>query len=409
VPGGGDGNAVPHVAGAHLLEYVIKLHRLTLNWRWRGRQAFAACANLRGMVRSDSTGYRDRIVIQHWAEGLVARIGGLEPDTVAANFIDRILRGAENMGASRPRLLTATHMTNASLRNPVGRASRAALVNLLAAIEREFGDPAMGVKLASAARPGCFSDLGFVAMFAPTVGDMIASTVDIQGLRQNVWRTEFDRTTNPARLRWHLPDNAAGLLDASIEFSLASYVHLFRHSLDGRLSPVAAQFAHQPRFGHDLYEKLLGCRVVFGVTHNCIEFDNSQLQLPSPHVNPALQQEILACYHQAVDWLANGRKFAAFSYIYLASELNKSPLKLERVAASFGLTERTLRRKLVEDGYPFRELLEKVRRDFCNLYVIENRRSMGEIAELLGYSELSAFTRAHSRWYGKPPSMRGAA
>jgi AraC-like DNA-binding protein len=29
---------------------------------------------------------------------------------------------------------------------------------------------------------------------------------------------------------------------------------------------------------------------------------------------------------------------------------------------------------------------------------------MGEIAELLGYAELSAFTRAHKLWYGRPPT-----
>jgi AraC-like DNA-binding protein len=63
-----------------------------------------------------------------------------------------------------------------------------------------------------------------------------------------------------------------------------------------------------------------------------------------------------------------------------------------------------LRRRLVEEGHPFRDLLERVRRDMCDLYRLENRRSMSEIAELLGYAELSAFTRAHRLWYGKPPT-----
>jgi AraC-like DNA-binding protein len=346
--------------------------------------------------------------IRHWAEELVARIGGLEPDTASANFIDRILRGAENSGASRPRLLAATHMTNAALRNPIGRVSRAGLVNLFAAIEREFNDPAMGLRMASAARPGCFSDLGFIAMFAPTVGDMIGQTVDIQSFRQNIWSTTLTRSSDPARLTWHLPDHASAQISASIEFSVASYVHLFRHALVSRLSPLAVRFSHRPRFAIELYEQLLGCPVFFGAEHSLIEFDPNQLKLPSPFANQHLQGELLARYNTATGWLAEGRDHGALSYIYLASELNKSPLKLERVAAAFGLSERTLRRKLVEDGLPFRELLERVRRDFCDLYRLENRRSMGEIAELLGYSELSAFTRAHNRWYGQPPTTRSA-
>jgi AraC-like DNA-binding protein len=101
--------------------------------------------------------------------------------------------------------------------------------------------------------------------------------------------------------------------------------------------------------------------------------------------------------------MTEGRKYTALSYLYLASELNKSSLTLERLAASFGMSERSLRRKLVEEGYPFRQLLEKVRRDLCDLYYMEGCRPMGEIAELLGYSELSAFSRAHKGWYGASP------
>lgn len=347
-------------------------------------------------------------IIHHWAEELVPRVGALQRDTVSANFIDRILRGAVNMGASRPRLLAAIHVADAALRNPIGRMSRHVLVNLFSAIEREFGDRAAGMRLANTARPGCFSDLGFIALFAANVGEIIAETVSIQGFRQNVWHTRFDRQSIPAQLIWHLPDDAGDQLDACIEFSVASYAHMYRNSLPGQLRLQAVRFRHQPRFDAERYAELLECPVFFGATASHIEFDARQLGLPSPNADAALQQALLAVYNQPMEWLAIGKKHAAFSYLYLASELNKSPLKLERLAASFGLSERTLRRKLVDEGFPFRDLLEKVRRDLCDLYRQEARRPMGEVAELLGYSELSAFTRAHKRWYGQPPTERYA-
>ena len=96
----------------------------------------------------------------------------------------------------------------------------------------------------------------------------------------------------------------------------------------------------------------------------------------------------------------------AVSYFYLASELDKSRPTLERMAASFGMTARTLRRKLVEEGMSFRDLLDRVRQDNCKLYFMEDTRPLGEIALLLGYSDLSAFTRAHKNWTGFPPSKR---
>jgi AraC-like DNA-binding protein len=342
--------------------------------------------------------------IQHWAKSLVPQIGALEPDTVSANFVDRILRGAVNMGASRPRLLAAIHISDAPLRNPIGRVSRAVLVNLFAAIEREFGDPAMAMRMAANARPQCFSDLGHIALFSTNVGQILQTTVDIQGFRQNVWHTQLDSAANPAKLVWTVPDDAQGHLDAAIEFSAASYTHLYRNSLPTPIVPLQLSFSHRPRFGEARYAELVGCPVQFGAAETALFFDRNQLSLPSPKTNPVLQQKLLAVYQQPMDWLAKGNTHGAFAYLYLASELNKSPLKLERLAASFGMTERSLRRKLVEEGHPFRALLEKVRRDLCDLYRLEGSRSMSEVAELLGYAELSAFSRAHRNWYGVPPS-----
>jgi AraC-like DNA-binding protein len=344
-------------------------------------------------------------VIQHWAAALAPKLGKPPPDTVSANFIDRILRGAVNMGASRPRLLSAIYLKDAPLRNPIGRVSRTVLVNLLAAIEQEFRDSAAPLRLATIARPACFSDLGYIALFAPTAGDILGGIIDIQQMRQNVWETHFDRTGNPARIMWQLPDSAPGQLDPAIEFSVTSYVTFYRNALPAGLVPEAVRFQHQPRFDVARYAETLGCPVHFGTDNTEILFDRAQLGLPSPKANAAIQEAITACYSQPTRWLREGKRHASFAYLYLASELNKSPLKLDRLAASFALSERTLRRKLVEEGFAFRELLDKVRRDLCDLYRMEGSRTMTEVAELLGYSELSAFTRAHKRWYGLAPSL----
>ena len=308
------------------------------------------------------------------------------------------------MGASRPRLLSALHLTDAPLRNPIGRVSRAVLINFFAAIEREFADPAIGLRLARAAKPGCFSDLGYVAMLSRNVGEMLQTTVNIQSFRQNVWKARLEFADDQGRLLWDLPDDDRGHLTACIEFSVASYTHFYRNCLPTAIAPTIVSFRHQPRFPEAVYAELLGAPVVFGAEQTSLSFDRRELDIPLPSANPDLQRIVQATYAAPVAWFADGRKLSGLSYIYLAGEVNKSPLKLERLAASFGLSERTLRRRLVEEGAPFRQLLEQVRRDLCDLYQFEGRRSISEIAELLGYSELSAFTRAHTRWYGVPPS-----
>jgi AraC-like DNA-binding protein len=337
---------------------------------------------------------------------LLPQIGTLEPDTVSANFVDRILRGAVDKGASRPRILDAIHVTNPSLRNPIGRVAGQVMVNLFTALERGFGDPSIALKLGNTAKPACFSDLGYITSFGETIGDIMHGNVAIQGLRQNMWRVTMQSDQpKPAKLFWTLPPAPPGQLDACIEFSVATYVRILREICFETTTSMRVQFQHQPRFAIDQYQAQLTHWVEFGAAQTKIEFDRSYVDQPSLNSSPELQQQISARFNRALDWLATGHKHTAYCYLYLASELNKSPLKLDRMAASFGLTERTLRRRLVEEEHPFRDLLDLVRQDMCGLYKLENRRSMTVVAELLGYAELSAFSRAHKRWYNCSPTQ----
>lgn len=72
-----------------------------------------------------------------------------------------------------------------------------------------------------------------------------------------------------------------------------------------------------------------------------------------------------------------------------------TPPTLDSMAATFGVSERVLRRKLVAEGMSFCALRDRVRRNLSELCLMEGKRSIGEIAVLLGYGEISAFTRAH--------------
>jgi AraC-like DNA-binding protein len=115
-------------------------------------------------------------------------------------------------------------------------------------------------------------------------------------------------------------------------------------------------------------------------------------------------QAAMKHYQIGSQLIDSGKTNAGNGYFYLSSELDKSPPTLAMMAASFGVSQRTLRRRLDDEGYPFRELLNMARQSLWKLYHQENRLSLGEIAHMLGFGELSAFSRAHRKWFGRPPS-----
>ena len=74
------------------------------------------------------------------------------------------------------------------------------------------------------------------------------------------------------------------------------------------------------------------------------------------------------------------------------------------------MSERTLSRKLAEEGVTFPEILQELKASLARRYLEEEPLSISKIAWLLGFEEVSSFSHACRRWLGKSPrEFRSAA
>ena len=69
------------------------------------------------------------------------------------------------------------------------------------------------------------------------------------------------------------------------------------------------------------------------------------------------------------------------------------------------MSEKTLARRLSDEGLNFTEILQHLRRDLAIRYLDDRKLHVSKIAWLLGFHEVSAFTNAFKRWTGKTPSQ----
>jgi AraC-like DNA-binding protein len=76
----------------------------------------------------------------------------------------------------------------------------------------------------------------------------------------------------------------------------------------------------------------------------------------------------------------------------------------ERVAARLGMHPKALARQLNELDTSYRDLLEHVRREYAERFLVKKELSVARVALMLGYSEKSAFNRAFKRWSGRSPA-----
>ena len=75
------------------------------------------------------------------------------------------------------------------------------------------------------------------------------------------------------------------------------------------------------------------------------------------------------------------------------------------VAQALGMSERTLARRLAEEGTTFLEIQRVLKASLARRYLEEENFPISKIAWLLGFEEASSFTHACKRWTGKTPKQ----
>jgi AraC-like DNA-binding protein len=77
---------------------------------------------------------------------------------------------------------------------------------------------------------------------------------------------------------------------------------------------------------------------------------------------------------------------------------------MRAIAAQLDMSDRQLRRELQSAGVSFRGLVEGLRRGRAAQLLCETQSSVDQTAFVLGFSDVSAFSRAFKRWYAVPPT-----
>ena len=76
----------------------------------------------------------------------------------------------------------------------------------------------------------------------------------------------------------------------------------------------------------------------------------------------------------------------------------------ETVAARLNMSDRSLQSRLATRGTSYRALLNETRRELAEQYIRQGLHSVSEVTYLLGFADVSSFSRAFRSWEGLSPS-----
>ncbi len=77
---------------------------------------------------------------------------------------------------------------------------------------------------------------------------------------------------------------------------------------------------------------------------------------------------------------------------------------MSEAANRLNMSERTLRRRLADEGVSYRSIVDDVRGYLAREYLRDTPLSVADVASLLGFDDVANFRRAFRKWYGTSPS-----
>lgn len=156
------------------------------------------------------------------------------------------------------------------------------------------------------------------------------------------------------------------------------------------------------------WRRAYGCPVVFGADAFRVEFALKDMQQPLPTRDPAVADMCARVAQQASQRV--GGQFTVKVRQAVAKILSKGDPHREQIAEMLCVSERTLQRRLSEEGTSFAEIVDAHRRERAEQLLAQGRLSVSEMAFELGFSDPSNFYRACKRWFGlSPASFRASS
>jgi AraC-like DNA-binding protein len=287
------------------------------------------------------------------------------------------------------------------------RISVACQIKFLNLAANALKDPLLGFKLA---RDGELRQIGllhYAAASSETLGDALDrvqrySSIASAGLVVKC----FDSSNLTIGLHY------AGVSRHSdrqqMECFMTWLIRFCRASTNTHLNPIVVHFVHRRSGGSSALEQFFGCQIKFGADADQIVFHKKVKQLHLVSADPYLNEIML---HNCDEALAHRR--SSESSLQITIENAIAPLlphgkaRIDTVAQALGLSRRTLARRLSAEDLSFGEILDKLRSDLAARYLGEANLSISQIAWLVGYKGVSAFSQSYKRWTGmNPKGMR---
>ena len=322
--------------------------------------------------------------------------------TTSSSWALSIVQALELDGLDCKGLFGELGLDYAALNDPDARFAQDGMTRLWQRAVEIAGNPAIGLNLASVMRPGAMHVVGYALMSSSTLRDSFQRLVRYQRIIADGADLQFGSTDRGALLTLAIHGDRLPPARQSADGSLASTLAFCRWLTGKPLVPLEVYLQGPPPADVEPYQAVFQAPLRFNADSHGMLMRDVDMDIPLPTANAELAQ----LHDQfAGDYLA---RFSDSRVTHRARQvisrlLPQGEPRRETVAQSLHLSERTLQRRLDEEGTSFQLLLDDTRRRLAEQYLNRADLALLEVAYLLGFADPSNFFRAFKRWFAMTP------
>jgi len=266
------------------------------------------------------------------------------------------------------------------------------------------GNPAIGLTGAVQAKPRHFGIIAYALMSAPDLLGILHRMVRYVGIVSDAAIVTVRKHGNAHRLVLTVRPGSRPAPHQRFAFDLLRFLSFCRWVTDTELKPAAVELSHPGGQSAPAFAAAFGCMPRFGAAENALVFSaaDATRPLPTAHDRLSAVHDRIATEHlqRMSDSLVKTQARAM-----IAGRLPDGAPTRGAVARALGTSERTLHRRLAEEGTSFQRLVDETRRELAENYLVRRDLSLAAVAYMLGFKDQGGFFRAAQRWLSMTPTQ----
>lgn len=321
---------------------------------------------------------------------------------VRAAALTNYVAVARFVGLDPYKMLRRARISPAMLEDPDRRLPRVAVNALLTDSAREANCISFGLMMAESRELGNLGAITLLLRQQGTVRGVVEALARYRHLLGDTITIAIEDCTEGVAFRIDTVPGPGTIERQGVELAMGTFCRAI-HTVSGeRWRPDSVHFTHPAPGDPAVHSRVFGTKLVFGSSFN--GFVSSAASLDARF--STVDAEMARLAENYLDLLAPAAPESMRTRVERSLEL-LLPLgraTLEQVGENLGLPPRTLQRLLDKEGQSFAAVLNAARRSAAIEHLSHSNRSLAEIAQIIGYSNPSSFSRWFYAEFGVTPN-----